>query len=114
MDKEKIINFMQSKRGIYAICIFTLISSFLFIFALALLIKENSQCVNDPFVYSAKRIKTNNPSDELIAPLCSCSGANWEFYFDSEGMYSKSPYTTESYTDNIGNLNLGNFSISKT
>lgn len=65
-----------------------------FTFSMVKLIKENSECVQDPFTYVANRIIiASDRIDVLIAePVCKCDiGPAGAFYFDKEGIYKEDP-----------------------
>lgn len=77
-------NNLKYTLGFVVICIFALS------FVMAGMIKSNSQCINEPFVYAAKTIVDNR--GEVAGASCSCQlHDGGDFYFDSEGMYADNP-----------------------
>lgn len=99
---------MEKQRNKSNIKLLILIGLFLiiiilgFILTMANLIRENSECNANPFVYGANRIQKNaqdtyticsceiKEKDNKIDPFCSCLiGGEGIFYFDNEGIYTQ-------------------------
>lgn len=80
---------MNHKKQIYLILAFIIICIFAFIFLLVKIIKVNSECMANPFVYGANKIVDSK--GEIIYSLCSCPIGDNEFYFDRWGIYKENP-----------------------
>lgn len=78
------------KKLVYA-GLFSVIVIMGFVYIMAQLIVENSQCTSNPFSYAANTIQTSEGSN--IEPLCACQVGQAGFWFDKEGTYDKSPLT---------------------
>lgn len=64
--------------------IFTLVCLFAFVIVMVMMIKENGKCVDDPFGYSAMRLKESGGNY-----LCSCESLDPElldFSFSEDGI----------------------------
>lgn len=75
---------MKQKTKLYLLIAFVVISAMAFIVVMMLMIKENSECVDHPFEYSAMRLKESGGDY-----ACSCKSLNislLDFTFDEEGI----------------------------
>lgn len=99
MEEEKILKFMQTKKAIYFLVAFVVICILLFILVAAKMIRQNQECVSNPFTYAANRIivTANYPIQD---PLCSCDmGMAGTFYFDKDGIYKGNPRLTFNWSE---------------
>ena len=92
---------MSIKRSLVYTMIFLILVIIGFIVALSGLVKENSQCVANPFVYGAERVQSSrgeaNPicscDVEEFGTFCACAMANnGQFWFDDKKVYTQNPY----------------------
>lgn len=80
---------MNNQKKLYLILAFVIICLFAFIFVLIKIVKVNSECMQNPFMYGASKII--DEKGEGIYSVCSCDvGAN-KFYFDKFGIYKEHP-----------------------
>ena len=67
-----------------------------FSFTLAGLIKQNSECISNPFIYANKLIIDSK--GEYVYTVCSCEvGSIGNFYFDNKGLYEEHPLYQNTY-----------------
>lgn len=67
-----------------------------FILIMAFIIRKNSECVANPFIYGAKKMYSLQPTTEIKThPVCSCELGNINFYFDKDGTYNENPLLKE-------------------
>lgn len=85
---------MDKKLLIIAAVTFIIILAFGVV--MAFLIKQNSECTQNPFVYGAKNVKTQDGQPAFM--VCSCQLEMGTFYFDKDGMYEENPL--------LANLNI--------
>ena len=89
---------MDNKKLFYLLLISVGIIILAFIFLLTKMVKVNSECINNPYVYAVQHTTTSMENENL---LCSCQSISGEsFYFDKEGVYEEHPY--------LNKLGLGN------
>lgn len=74
---------MENKKKIYLIAAITLILALAFVGVMIKMILENSKCVDDPFGYSAMRLKESGGEY-----LCGCQGMGnfLDFSFNEDGI----------------------------
>lgn len=81
---------MKTKNKFYLMVIIIGICILAFIFVLAQLVKINSECVGNPFIYAANSII--DQKGEIINSVCFCDINGLEgFYFDRNGIYKDNP-----------------------
>jgi len=75
---------MKTKKKIILISIFTLIIFFAFVGVMVKMISENGKCIDDPFSYSAKRLKESG--GDYICGCQSIAPNLLDFTFSEEGI----------------------------
>lgn len=81
---------MENKKLLYLLLICVGIIILAFIFLLIKIVKVNSECISNPYVYAVQHTTTSLENENL---LCSCSSLAGEtFYFDKKGIYEEHPY----------------------
>lgn len=72
------------------------------------MIKKNSECINNPFVYAANTVDIlQKEKDTSVNLLCTCQAGDAEFYFDTEGIYQNNPYLdykASTYIFNVSDI----------
>lgn len=66
------------------------------------LIKQNSECVNNPFIYGAKMTE-----EKGMPILCTCNSLNPDytgFSYDKDGIRIQNIYSTDYYNTSLLNL----------
>lgn len=84
----------MKQKTLFIIAIATIILFIAFAFVMMKLIKENSQCISNPFTYAANRIVDNK--GEVIYSVCSCNVKEVTFYFDNKEIYPNNPLVNNS------------------
>lgn len=80
---------MKKTKVLFLIVGFLLVVGLLFIIVLAKLVKQNSQCFNNPFTYAADRVI--DYSGNKVDAMCSCGAEGHSFWFDNESIYKNNP-----------------------
>lgn len=79
---------MKPKRIVYLVTLFLIIVIFSFALTMALLIRENSRCQENPLIYGAEKVYEQT-NEELICS-CSITGQSYSpFNFDRLGFKYK-------------------------
>lgn len=97
----KIKDLLKSRKFFIGLIIFIGLCILGFIFLMVYVVKLNSECMANPFVFAADRIivSTNQLglSGKVPDPMCSCSVGASAFYFDHEGVYKNDPRFPEIF-----------------
>jgi len=100
---------MKPKTRLTLTIAITIILVIAFIVTLVMLIIENGQCVDDPFRYSAIKLKESGGNY-----ACSCKSLDSnlaDFSFSEEGIEIIKPVYTHTYANN--SFNFSNINITK-
>jgi len=74
----------MKKKLLYGLVIFLVVCILLFVYVMARLVKENSECLNNPLVYAANRIE-----DQGMPITCYCNSLDPKyagFSFNKDGI----------------------------
>lgn len=96
---------MRQKTKLALAVTITLILAIVFLTVIVTMIKENGQCVDSPFEYSAKRL-----SDSGGNYLCSCRSLDpklLDFTFDEEGI----KIIKREQLGQLGNIDFSNIQV---
>ena len=102
---------MKLKTRLTLTIIITIILAIAFVVVLILMIIENGKCIDDPFRYSAIKLKESGGDY-----ACSCKSLNpklADFSFSEEGIEIAETIYTHAYANKSNPLNLSNINITK-
>lgn len=83
------MNGLTFKQKLVLIAVLEIVLMLCFAFAMFKLIRQNSECVNNPLIYGASKIIGKD--GQVLPALCNCEGNTFKFYFDSKGIYAENP-----------------------